>query len=91
VADPGAPTERFQRVHQEPKTIGMARQQALPDGVYSMQRVEPPPTLAVNEDTGLMRLARTVAQMTVILACLCFAALCVLGTWRLVTLLGLPW
>jgi len=32
-----------------------------------------------------------VAQLSVIVFCLCFAGLCVLGTWKVVELMGLPW
>jgi len=48
--------------------------------------VVPRPGLAVTEDTGLMRAARCV-----IVFFLCFAGLCVLGTWKVVELMGLPW
>ena len=87
--DSGAPTERFQRIPTEPKTLGASR----PEFMRPMPPVEvtPRPGLAVTEDTGLMRAARMVAQLSVIVFCLCFAGLCVLGTWKVVELMGLPW
>jgi len=78
VTDPGAPTQRFRRIEMQPKTFGRP------------EPVGPPPDRTV-EQLPLFKLARAFGLFSVLLFFLCFSGLCVLGTAKLVMLMGFPW